>query len=106
MAKKSVLNSIDLFRKGLMAKGINVSRIILYGSYAKGVETDSSDIDVVVISSDFSKKDYWERIDILSDVIYDVFEPIEAVAMTPEEWEKGDSFIVDYAKNGEVIYKS
>lgn len=104
MAERSVLNSIDLFRKELMAKGINISRIILYGSCAKGMETDSSDIDVVVISNDFAEKDYWERIDILSDAIYNVFEPIEAVAMTPEEWQKGDSFVVDYAKNGEVVY--
>ncbi len=29
---------------------------------------------------------------------------VEAVAMTPEEWERGDSFVVDFARNGEVLY--
>jgi len=48
--------------------------------------------------------DYWQRIDLLSDAIYQVFKPIEAVAMTRAEWEKGDSFIVDYARNGEVVF--
>ncbi|MEJ2703426.1 MAG: hypothetical protein P8Z79_13385 [Sedimentisphaerales bacterium] len=27
-----------------------------------------------------------------------------AVAMTPEEWQRGDSLIADYARNGQVIY--
>ena len=24
--------------------------------------------------------------------------------MTPEEWQRGDSLIVDYARNGQVVY--
>ena len=63
-----------------------------------------SDIDVVVISEDFAGMGYWERIDILADVIYTMSAPLEVVAMTPEEWERGDSFIADYARYGEVLY--
>jgi len=33
-----------------------------------------------------------------------MFAPIEAVAMTPEEWNRGDSFVVDFAQNGEVLF--
>jgi predicted nucleotidyltransferase len=65
---------------------------------------EGSDIDILVISDDFSGKNYWERIDILSDAIYEIFEPIEAVALTVEEWEKGESAIVDYAKEGDIIF--
>jgi predicted nucleotidyltransferase len=65
---------------------------------------EGSDIDVLVISDYFSGKNYWERIDILSDAIYEIFEPIEAVALTIEEWEKGESVIVDYAKEGDIIF--
>jgi len=25
--------------------------------------------------------------------------------MTPEEWQRGDSLIADYARNGEVVYE-
>ena len=50
-------------------------------------------------------KHYWERIDILSEAIYDIFEPIEATAFTPEEWQSRESLITDFAKNGEVIYE-
>ena len=88
----------------LQAQNIRPQKIILYGSCASGTNKEGSDIDIIVISDDFFKKDYWERIEILTEAIYQIFEPIEAVAMTPEEWERGDSFIVDYAKNGEILY--
>ena len=104
MDKNTVLGILSRFRQVLESKGTKVEKLILFGSYASGTYKEGSDIDVVVISKNFSGKDYWERIDILSDAIYEVFEPIEAVAMTPEEWEKKDSPVVDYVKDGEVIY--
>jgi hypothetical protein len=59
---------------------------------------------LVVISNDFIGMDYWERIDILTDVIYEICAPVEAVALTQEEWEKGEPFVTDFAKNGKVFY--
>lgn len=104
MDKKAVLDVIARMRHGFETRGIRVNKIVLYGSFAKGTATPSSDIDVVVVSDDFAGKGYWERIDILSDVIYEVFAPVEAVAMTTEEWAKGESFVSDYARDGEVVY--
>src|SRR3989304_9763544 len=102
MDKNAVLEILSRFRKALESKGIKINKMILFGSYATGKYKEESDIDVVVIPRDFSGKDYWERIDILSDAIYEVFEPIEAVAMTPEEWGKKDSPVADFVKEGEV----
>ncbi len=47
---------------------------------------------MVIISNDFA------------DTIYEIFAPIEAVAMTPDGWKRGDSAFVEFARNGEVIY--
>lgn len=104
MDKNAVLEVLFRFRKALESRGVMISKLILYGSYATGAHKEGSDIDVVVISEDFTGKDYWARIDILSEAIYEVFEPIEAVAITPEEWEKGESEIIEYSKAGEVVY--
>lgn len=106
MDKKSVIKLIDLFNQGMRGRGIHPTKIILYGSYATGMPREDSDIDIVVISEDFKNKSYWERIDILADVIYELFAPIEAVALTSEEWEQGDSFVTDFAHNGEVLYSA
>ncbi len=104
MDKTSAIDSLHRFRLTLESKGIHIQKLVLYGSYARGMAKEGSDIDVLVISDDFSGKNYWERIDILSDAIYEIFEPIEAVALTIEEWEKGESVIVDYAKEGDIIF--
>ena len=104
MDKESVLKIVEQFHRGIETRGIKPLKLILYGSYASNIERDDSDIDLVVISDDFSGKDYWERIDILADVIYEIFAPIEAVAMTQDEWDRGDSFVTDFASNGEVLF--
>ena len=104
MDKNAALEILSRFRKAIESQSIRVDKLILFGSYATGANREESDIDVVVISKDFADKDYWERTEILSDAIYEVFEPIEAIALTPEEWEKGESKIVEYAKGGEIIH--
>ena len=104
MDKKLALDALRRFRLALESKGIRIHKLVLYGSYAQGKATEGSDIDVLVISDDFLGKSFCERIEILSDAIYEVFEPIEAVALTNEEWEKGERVVVDYAKKGEVIF--
>ena len=104
MDKNAVLDIIVIFKDALESQGILIKKIILFGSFAAGTFNDESDIDLVIISDDFAGKDYWERIDILSEAIYEVFKPIEAIAMTPEEWENRESVIVDYAEHGEIVY--
>jgi predicted nucleotidyltransferase len=104
MGKAAVLKIIGQFKDALEKKGIKIERIVLFGSYAAGKQRAGSDIDLVIISDDFSPMNYWQRIELLSDAIYDVLKPIEAVAMTDAEWEKGESFIADYARNGEVVF--
>ena len=105
MDKRAVLKIISAFRSALESKGIKPDKLILFGSYATGQYRQDSDIDIVVISQDFENKSYWERIDILAGAIYDIFEPIEATAFTPEEWQSRESFIADFAENGEVVYE-
>jgi predicted nucleotidyltransferase len=104
MDKNAVLEIVGRLRQGVEARGIRPRKVILYGSYADGTQREGSDIDLVVISDDLAGKGYWERIDILADAIYEVFAPIEAVAMTTEEWEQSDSILATFARKGEVVY--
>jgi predicted nucleotidyltransferase len=95
---------VERFRIALENRGVRASRLMLYGSYAKGTWREGSDIDVVVVSDDFVGKTYWERIELLAKAVCEVWEPIEAVAMTSEEWEHGDSMIAEFARDGELLY--
>lgn len=105
MDKETVLGISSTFRKAMESQGITIDRLILFGSHASGQWHRSSDIDLVVVSQDFHGRGFWERIDLLTNAIYNVFAPIEAVAMTPEEWDRKESLVVDYALSGEVIYE-
>ncbi len=104
MDKKAALEALSRFRTAIESQRISVAKMILFGSYATGTNREESDIDVIVISEDFADKDYWQRTEILASAIYQVFEPIEAVGVTPEEWDKGGSGIVEYARSGEIVY--
>ena len=103
MGQDKVLETVKKFKKALQSLNIQVDQLIMFGSHAEGTAREDSDIDLVVISSSFSDKGYWERINILTDAIYQVFAPIEASAFTPDEWNSKKSLISDYAKNGIVL---
>ncbi|HNY13559.1 MAG TPA: nucleotidyltransferase domain-containing protein [Candidatus Wallbacteria bacterium] len=104
MDKKTIDAIIQQFHKCLESQGIRVSKLMLFGSCAAGDQKAGSDIDLVVISEDFEKKTYWERVDIISAAIYEVFQPIEATALTNAEWQSGEFFVCEYAKRGEIVY--
>ena len=103
MGQDSILGIIQQFKQALESLNIRVEQVILFGSYAVGTAREDSDIDLVVISSSFSGKTYWERIEILTEAIYEVFAPIEASAFTPDEWKSEKSLISDYAQNGVFV---
>ena len=78
--------------------GINVQKVILFGSYARGNPGEYSDIDLVVISKDFKNYNLRERLELLGLAAGKVFEPIEALGYTPEEMvkeKKAHSFVGD-----------
>ena len=104
MDKEAVLGIVDDFGEALERRGIHISKMILYGSYARGNYHEGSDIDLVVVSDDFADIRDWPRVKILAKAVCDVWEPIEAVAMTNDEWERGDRMIAMFAREGEVVY--
>jgi len=87
MAKKrsQIEKIIFEYQTRLQALGIDVSRIILYGSYASGRAKDYSDIDVAVVSPSFRKMDIFQRQEILSEAHHKFNEPLEPIGLTPEE---------------------
>lgn len=106
MVKENVIELVQKFQQALEEQHVHVQKIILYGSWSTGKAHNDSDIDLVVISDSFKGKDYWERIDLLSQAIYTIFAPIEAIAMTTEEWDSKTASVCEFAKDGEVLVGS
>lgn len=108
MAKNTVIEAIKFFENCLRNSGLSISKIILFGSQAKGESTEESDIDILVISTDFRGKNIFERATLTKDAevmtIKKFMIPLDIITMTPEEFESETSLIADYVKDGEVIY--
>jgi uncharacterized protein len=93
MDKNSAINILIKFKTILKKNGTAIDKMILYGSFATNTQHEGSDIDVIVISKDFNEKDYWQRNEILTNALMEVFKPIEAIPMTPNEWENKNQLL-------------
>lgn len=84
-AKLKVKGIIKEYTQSLKNLGINVERVILYGSFAEGKHRIDSDIDIIVISKDFQPMNLRERLEVLGIAAARMMKPIEAKGYTPEE---------------------
>ena len=84
-AKPEIKNIVEKYRRQLADLGVRAERIYLYGSYAKGMAHEGSDIDLIVVSQDFSSRDLRERLEILGVAAARLLKPIQALGYTPEE---------------------
>ena len=65
---------------------IRVERALLFGSYARGAEREGSDIDVLIVSSDFSVLNARERLEYLGTAAARLWQPIEALPAPQTNW--------------------
>ena len=107
MVRKNVLKIINLYKKDLEKK-VKVDKIIVFGSCAKGVTHQNSDIDLLIISSQFSSFDADDRAKILClarenpktwDMAMDIF------GVTPEEYKSASrlSILGEIKKTGIML---
>jgi predicted nucleotidyltransferase len=53
MAKSKAVAAVRYFEERLKTKNVSVSKIILFGSQARGSASAGSDVDIVLVSKDF-----------------------------------------------------
>lgn len=82
--KDQVVEIVRSFVKEI-SKDYRVVDLILFGSYAHGVPRPESDIDLAVVSPDFSNMSEMEILQFLSRKAMKVDTSLEVVAFTPEE---------------------
>lgn len=82
--RKSEIEKIYEFIQLLKQQGVNVSKVILFGSYAKGRANPDSDIDIVIVSTQFGQ-DAAEEMMLLRKIALKVDSHIEPVPLSPED---------------------
>lgn len=73
-----------------VSRDYRVVDLILFGSYAKGIPRPESDIDLAVVSPDFSGQPEMDILQYLSRKAMKVDTLIEVVAFSPEELKAPD----------------
>ena len=99
--KKIILRFVD----EIQALGIEVSQVILFGSYAKGSPRDFSDIDVAVVSPGFAKLDIFERQELLGRAHHRVREPLEPIGLTPKQVSEKQGFARAVVESGITVFR-
>jgi predicted nucleotidyltransferase len=90
MDKKTINDVTVYLKKSLIASGIPVAGIALFGSALTGSRHKESDIDMIIISSSFKDKDVFDRAgmtvkqEIETQRKFNI--PLDVLNMSPEEY--------------------
>ena len=108
MAKRKNIKAINILKELVKQRGMDVDKIVVFGSYARGEEKKGSDIDIIIVSRDFEDKDIFERVKLASGLHRQLVEktmmPADIMYYSPSEWEEGNSLIINQAKEEGIVY--
>ena len=109
MVKRKIIKAVKTLEGFLKERGIDIYKIVVFGSYASGKETKESDLDIIVVSKNFEKKDIFERVELVRGIHRELVEkytvPMDMMYYSPTEWKNGSSLIINAAKEqGQVVY--
>lgn len=103
ISKKIKKNVLD-YLKHLKDDGLNIDKVFIFGSYAKGTQNKWSDIDLCVISSDFKENKnpliyLWTK-----KRIKDINAMISPIAYHPFDFVNEDPLVWEIKKTGIEIF--
>jgi len=108
MAKRKNIKVINILKELVKQRGMDIDKIVVFGSYARGEEKKGSDIDIIIVSRDFEGKDIFDRVEIASGLHRELVEktmmPADIMYYSPTEWEQGNSLIINQAKEEGIVY--
>ncbi|MEW6102671.1 MAG: nucleotidyltransferase domain-containing protein [bacterium] len=97
-----VIESVKKFLSKLKEEGIHIERSYLYGSCAKGEENKWSDIDIVLISPDFSDNRFEEGMRLMK-ISSTIDSRIEPVPFRPDTFVDEDPLVWEVKKQGILL---
>ncbi len=100
------INQIEELSRRI-GREFNADRVVLFGSYARGVPTDDSDVDLLIILP-FEGKSVFQSVEIRMR-LRPAF-PVDLIVRTPEKVRErlamGDDFMREILEEGKVLYEA
>jgi len=105
MAIKKVIKSVQTYLNFLAKQGIPVSFGVLYGSYAKNKANEWSDIDLLVVSSEYDNKRTIDDYELLWMYAARMDSRIEPIPVGERQYREDDTnAIIEIARReGQII---
>lgn len=105
MLEQSVLKSVQNYLAAVAANGIAVERGVVFGSQASGHAHAWSDIDLLVVSSQFDEMKDRSGINLLWRLAARIDSRIEPIPCGSRQWREDDSSaIIEIARRqGEIL---
>lgn len=93
----------------LSGRKITPEKILVFGSRAKNKHNAGSDVDIIVVSRSFRKKNIFEKAEMTKGVhlglVKKIKTPADIIYCSDKEWEKGDTMLLNMVKDEcEIIY--
>jgi predicted nucleotidyltransferase len=96
---------IDLIKKFIeeaRKDNINITKTVLFGSYAKGTYTELSDIDIAIVSDDFEGNRFYDNRKIRHSKLKTSID-LEPHTYRPEEFILDNPFVKEVLEYGIII---
>jgi len=107
MAESTIAEVVEFLRNALASSGVNVQKLIVFGSRARGEGNEDSDLDIAIVSNDYEGKDIFDRVRLAKRAVMATADkfiiPLDIAHLTPEEYESRSSPIASFAHEGEEI---
>lgn len=95
-----IVEMIEKFIKLVEEDNIQIEKVILFGSYAKGNYTEDSDIDLAIISPDFKESEHIKNMSRLLLTASKLRADIQTIPYSVEEYNNPEGFIEEIINTG------
>jgi len=107
MVDAKVLETVIFFSEQIRKNGIHINNLILFGSSSTGTTTPGSDIDIAIISDDFTDRDIFDRALLTKDAEMHTVKkfkvPLDIITLTQKEYQDRASPIAETLRKGIVV---
>lgn len=98
-----IIENTRRFLKALIAHGFHIDKAVLFGSYAKGNADRWSDIDIALVSRDFTGVGFHDRQKV-NPFLIKIDSRIEPHPFRPEDFTEDNPFVKEILTEGVEIH--
>lgn len=100
---KLVIDTVRQFADAVREQGVNLKRVVLFGSYSRGEERQWSDIDVALVADEFVGVRPEDVKKFIDATIQKPFQFIEFHTFNTKDFQEDNPFATEIMRTGIVI---